>query len=153
MGKLNYTKLESKIAEETNFKAKVAGYLANPDQVAALMNSAGFQDPNNPKKYTANDFAMASIDPNSSGAKLFSKALSKYFAHTFPSTRPKVNENGEPIVQIKTADVTTDVERAANLANPEKPFIAGDTRKVMSRGKKWSVTKDKNGKATGKVIK
>jgi len=152
-GTLQYKDLADNIQTQSAFTAKVAGYLANPDQVAALMNSTGFQDPNKPVRYTASQFAEASVNKDDPMAIKFKEALANYFAHTFPPKRQMVNEAGEPIVQIKAADVTTDVERAANLANPEKPFIEGDTRKVMSKGKKWSVTKDKNGKATGKVIK
>ena len=153
IGKLDYSKLQSKIASETNFQAKAAGYLANPDQVAALMNSAGFQDPNNPKKYTANDFAMASVDPNAPSAKLFRESLAKYFAHTFPPTRPKVDERGEPIIQIKAADVTTDVKRAMESSTEEKPLEPKEKRKILSRGKNWEMTTGKSGKPTAKLSK
>ena len=153
IGQLDYSKLQSKIASETNFQAKAAGYLANPDQVAALMNSAGFQDPNNPKKYTANDFAMGAIDINSPAAKLFRESLAKYYAHTFPPTRPKVDERGEPIVQIKTADVSTDVKRSMESSIKEKPLALKEKRKILSRGKEWEMTTGKDGKPKAKPNK
>lgn len=114
VGKFNEAEYIKSLMTDKVFQSNVQGYLANPQKVAALMNSTGFRRPGDGEGYTAENVVGKEAE--------FTKRLAEYYAAQQPKERLMLNELGQPVTMQRKMSPQEAIDERVSIELEKSPW-------------------------------